>query len=96
MAKSLVSLAPPDEPWQGAADWGEKPTNGEADGLACRIIGSGVPCGYNTIRMQWYGIIVWKTYGVVWKPTNGESDATCGECSGFLRLHISLSLKCSC
>ena len=44
MAKSLVSLAPPDEPWQGAADWGEKPTNGEVDGLACLIIGSGVAC----------------------------------------------------
>ena len=62
MAKSVVSLAPPDEPRQGAADWGEKPTNGEADGLPCGIIRSGVVCvcvvQHNVVsgRMVWYGV----------------------------------------
>ena len=55
VAKSLVSLAPPDEPWQGAADWGEKPTNGEVDGLACRIIESSVPC--DTTQKECNGIV---------------------------------------
>ena len=60
MAKSVVSLAPPDEPRQGAADWGEKPTNGEAEGLPCGIIGSGVVCVVQHIevsgRTVWYGV----------------------------------------
>ena len=134
MSKSLVSLAPPDDPWQGAADWGEKPTNGfsmayhwvlgsvwyntiriiwycvvwttysvkwkptygEAEGLALHIIGSWVAC--DTTQWGLYGIVLCGKVTVLygWKPTNGESDATCGECSGFLRLHISLCLKCSC
>ena len=98
MAKSVVSLAPPDEPRQGAADWGEKPTNGEVEGLPCGIIGSGVVCVVQHIEVS--GRMVWRSYeevdGVVWKPTNGESDATCGEvCSVFLTLtqHLTQSLR---
>ena len=49
-------------------------------------------CGFSFKDMVNRKVQLWCCMEV-WKPTNGESDATCGDCSGFLRLHISLSLR---